>query len=384
MTESLTTYTRRNGRQSDTERAASRRLDLVKQLAEEFSERNSIMEAIDRVVYMSNAVRIPAAWDKFALEVKAPLALRAVNTITAALSVNAPVCHFEPVRLGSAGEQNATLREHFFDSSWQRQEDEAERQLFRIWMHHLVTHGSAVFKTLECTKTAWNEYYRDSRALAASLDEQGLSESDRRMRYDQGTEELKRKAAYPILTTVVPPSNFYYLQTERGFSVACEVSDVPYYEALTATGSSLNRGGRVVPRPRACPRGVATRHGGHPTLRKSRCGRGPAIRVPLGSGRVDGHCAAGEERASRLRQPTHPHAPRSVLSREWGHDLEQRPPLRGPVGHLWLFVPVPLAGHAPDGHGPGRAAVGVPLSRQRQAARVPGAGPNGSVGARRA
>src|SRR4029434_2294086 len=100
-------------------------------------------QTIDEVVYMQPQVRIPARWEAFALEAKAPLALKTVNTITAALSVNAPATHFEPAGPGYAGEQNATQREHFFDASWLRQEEEADRQLFRVWMHHLVTHGSA-------------------------------------------------------------------------------------------------------------------------------------------------------------------------------------------------------------------------------------------------
>src|SRR4029434_6596367 len=103
---------------------------------------------------MQHAVKIPARWENFALEVKSPLALKAVNTITAPRPSNAPSTHFEPVRLGTSGDENATLREHFFDASWLRQEDEADRELFRVWMHHLVTHGSAVLKTCEASRTA--------------------------------------------------------------------------------------------------------------------------------------------------------------------------------------------------------------------------------------
>jgi hypothetical protein len=232
---------------------ARTKLDLVRELEDEFRERNDIIKAIDTVVYMQHQVQIPARWQAFALEVKSPLALKAVNTITAALSINAPSTHFEPVRMGTSGDENATLREHFFDASWLRQEDEADRELFRIWMHHLVTHGSAVFKTVECSKTAWARYYTESRKLAQALDDGGYSERERRTKYDSATEEEKRRAAYPILTTIVAPQDFYYVQSERGFSVAVEQTDVPYYEALTLFGAGLDRGKHIVPEAAGLP-----------------------------------------------------------------------------------------------------------------------------------
>jgi hypothetical protein len=232
---------------------ARAKLDLVRELEDEFRERNDILKMIDTVVYMQHAVKIPARWENFALEVKSPLALKAVNTITAALSINAPTTHFEPVRMGTSGDENATLREHFFDASWLRQEDEADRELFRVWMHHLVTHGSACFKTVECSKTAWAQYYTESRKLAAALEDGSYSESERRKRYDSATEEAKRRAAYPILTTVVAPSDFYYVQSERGFSVAVEQTDVPYYEALTQFGAALGPNGKIMPEAAGLP-----------------------------------------------------------------------------------------------------------------------------------
>jgi hypothetical protein len=143
--------------------------------------------------------------------------------------------------------QNASLREHFFEASWLRQEQEAQRQLRRLFMWALVTKGEGILKTLPRTAAAWGDYTRDSQKLADKLkDDNELDQHARDLLYNHDTEEMKRALPYPIATTDVPPETFYYTKNEDGMTSVVEIKQVPYYEALERFGAGLDRNGRVV------------------------------------------------------------------------------------------------------------------------------------------
>jgi hypothetical protein len=225
--------------------------EIVDQLRTDFKPRDTVYEEIDRVVYGEVPIDIPAAYREFAEEVRSPLPLHITNTITAAMTVNPPAVRFRPTRIGDTAQVNATLREHFFDASWIRQEDEADAQLFRKFMHALITKGEGILKTTERAKSAWAGYDSYSKKLLDDIDKgeyKGLSPSEKDALYHGKTEEYKRgRASYPICTTDVPPECFYYLRGSHGLTCVAEVKRVPYYETLAQYEMGLDRGGKVVP-----------------------------------------------------------------------------------------------------------------------------------------
>lgn len=218
--------------------------EQVEQLQESFSARNKLCERVDRVLFGDDPVNVPEAFKDLAKPVKSPLPINMATTVVAALTVNAPATLFQPTGFGDSHQVNATLREHFFDASWLRQEEETGNPIFRLFAWDVVTKGEGVIKTIQRAKRAWSDYgERQTRALkeAADLD---YPEQDRVFR--ESTEAYKRGAAYPIASIDVPPQTFFYLPTEDGFSLCAEVKQVPYYDALVRHGAGLDRNGRVV------------------------------------------------------------------------------------------------------------------------------------------
>lgn len=222
--------------------------EITNQLREDFKPRDDVYKTIDDVLYGDVPIDIPPAYQEFAEEVRSPLPLHITNTITAALTVNAPTVRFQPAAFGDTAQTNGTLREHFFEASWKRQEDEADAQLFRKFMHALVTKGEAILKTTERAKSAWSGYDAYSKKLLARLDEEEDDPAARDRTYNQDTEEYKRgRAPYPICTVDVPPECFYYLRGSGGLSCVAEVKRVPYYETLAKYEMGLDSNGKVVP-----------------------------------------------------------------------------------------------------------------------------------------
>lgn len=229
---------------------------VVGQLRQDFKARDDLYKTIENVVFQQTPVIIPDNYRETAIEARAPLALRIVNTITAALSVDPFTVQFEPVMKGQSGRLNSSLREHFFEASWQRQESEAKRRLFRLFMNSLIVKGEAILKTLPKTKRAWGAYDAYGAALKEQLKNRDdpeygdlvkAGDSDALDRvYDAKTEEYKRGASYPIGTTDVLPETFVYTKGEDGFTLIGEVKYLPYLDALTRYGAKLGRGGRVL------------------------------------------------------------------------------------------------------------------------------------------
>ena len=199
------------------------------------------------MLFQENEVQIPDNYRKTALEVKSPLAPHIANTVTAALSTNPPNVQFDPVAFGDPAQANCTLREKFFEAAWRRQEEEAQRRLFRPFMHALVTKGEGVLKTVERTKKAWSKYTRDSAKLRDILEEDDeLSEDEKDQLYDRQTEDWKSALPYPIATTDVPPDTFYYVKNEDGLTFACEVKTVPFFETLERFKASVDEKGMII------------------------------------------------------------------------------------------------------------------------------------------
>lgn len=232
--------------------------DVGQQLLTDFARRDETLRATENVLFGRSSVKVPKAYEDSTIVTKAPIALDMVNTITAALTANPPEVKFEPVAAGSQAQNNAELREKFFSASWTRQEQEAGRQVFRAFMWDLVAYGEGIVKTVERTQSAWKAYSRTVRELDRRMrdpqdadygeyaDGRRLS-SKREETYDRLTDEAKRAAAYPIKSTDVPPSTFYYWASEAGGnSVAAEIKSIPYLEGLTRFGAGLGSEGRVV------------------------------------------------------------------------------------------------------------------------------------------
>src|SRR5262245_32254405 len=228
---------------------------VVTQLRRDFAERDRLYERIDTVLYGEANVAIPEAYRKTATEVRSPLANHIVNTITAALSVNAPVVQFQPVGFGVQATENATARERFLAASWLRQEREAKRRLFRLFMYSLVARGEAVLKTVERCKSAWAPYRDYAATVKGGLDhDRGLDDDARDRLYSSATETYKKeRAPYPIATTDVDPATFYYLKGLDGMTAAAEVKEVPYLDALARYDMGLDAQGKVCPRALGLP-----------------------------------------------------------------------------------------------------------------------------------
>lgn len=236
-------------------------LEVLKQVQRDFEARNKLHQELDDVMYMKKKPRVPRGFPN-TTRVQSPLAPHIVNTITAALSMNPYKVLFDPVSIGPSGEQNASLREHFFNASWHRNEQERRRRVFRTWMHSLVGKGEAVFKTVERSKTLWAGYDKKSGQLSKDLknpdhpdygeiaqayNSGNSSEHDRI--YNARTEEMKREYPYPISTIDIPPSTFYYIKGEEGFTYCAEEKVVPYYATLEKYESKvgMSRDGKIVP-----------------------------------------------------------------------------------------------------------------------------------------
>ena len=222
-------------------------IDLARGLKDDFADRNALYEDIDKVLFGEVPVDIPEAYRKTAITVRSPLPIHIATTVAAALSVNQLTVQYKPLGFSDVAMQNATLREHFFEASWLRQEQEAQRQLKRLFMWNLVTKGEAVLKTLPRTHVAWGDYTRDSLKLQSELEkDRDLDEDARDRLYHRETEDLKLALPYPIGTTDVLPETFFYTKNENGMSACVEIKQVPYYDALERFGAGLSRSGQVV------------------------------------------------------------------------------------------------------------------------------------------
>src|SRR5262252_9161471 len=157
---------------SDSEQDAMERatMELAQDLRKQFADRDQLYRDIDAVLFGELPVEIPEAYRKTAIEVRSPIALHIATTVTAALSVNPMTTVFKPIGFGDIYQQNSTLREKFFEASWTRQEQEARRQLLRLFMWSMAVKGEGVLKTLERTRAAWSEYDDKSSNLQKELD----------------------------------------------------------------------------------------------------------------------------------------------------------------------------------------------------------------------
>ena len=222
-------------------------MELAQDLRRQFRERDELYSDIDAVLFGNLPVEIPEAYRKTAIEVRSPLALHIANTVTAALSVNPMSVVFKPIGFGDVYQQNSTLRENYFESSWKRQEQESKRQLLRLFMWSLATKGEGVIKTVERSRTAWGEYDEKSKDLEKQLEQVKEYDQDAKDRiYNQKTEEFKLSLPYPIASTDVPPETWYYSKNENGYTACMEVKELPYQEALEKFGAGLDRNGNVV------------------------------------------------------------------------------------------------------------------------------------------
>jgi len=229
---------------------AAAALDFVQDLQREFSLRDKLYERIDQALYLEQKVLIPDNYTNSAVEVRSPLPPHIGNSITSALSINAPSITFRSVEFGDQGEIDATYRSRFFQASWLRQQREKRRQIYRMFMHSVVTKGEGILKTFERKNRAWAKYSDYSGRLLADLDSRRnngqLDDAAHRQIFDASTEEFKRGLPYPIETTEIPPETFYYQKGEDGFVRVAEVKEVPYYETLIRYGASLSPNGQVV------------------------------------------------------------------------------------------------------------------------------------------
>jgi hypothetical protein len=234
-------------KRSDEDAAERATLELAEDLKAQFADRDELYADIDAVLFGDLPVEIPESYRKTAVEVRSPLALHIANTVTAALSVNPMSVVFKPIGFGDIYQQNSTLREQFFEASWKRQEQEAKRQLLRLFLWSLAVKGEAVLKTVERTKTAWSDYETKSRDLEEELQKEYEDDQDAQDRlYHAKTEDYKLRLPYPICSTDVPPETFYYAKNENGLTAAVEIKEVPYFEALERFGAGLDSNGNVV------------------------------------------------------------------------------------------------------------------------------------------
>lgn len=236
--------------QADARRVAQT-LELVDTLKGEFQARDDLYARIDAVIYGGHDAPIPRGYRNIGKPRHNPLAVYFCNTITAALTVDPPAVQFPISGTTETQQTNATLREHFFDASWERQEEEAEAPLFRRFVHSVVSRGEGVLKTLPRARSAWADYTSFSRELETRLTEgdlKGLDTDSKDRLYDARTEEYKKTVApYPIRSADIDPFTWYYWKGDDGLTLAVEHKEVPYLETLVRYGMALDGAGRVVP-----------------------------------------------------------------------------------------------------------------------------------------
>lgn len=233
-------------RSTGSDRSVRETTEVVNQLRADFRNRDDLYRDIDDILFGNVPVEIPEAYRKTAIEVRTPLANHIASTVTAALSINPFTIQFRPIGFGDTYQQNATLREHFFESSWERQEEESKRRLLRLFMYNLAVKGEGILKRVERTKRAWADYNLKSKALMAELAmDRSFDQQARDLVYHSKTEQMKLVAPYPIATTDVPPETFYYLKGEDGPTFQCEVKTMPWFETLQRFGAGLDRNGKV-------------------------------------------------------------------------------------------------------------------------------------------
>jgi len=233
-------------RPSDVQAMEGAACDLAEDLTWQFRERDDLYREIEETLFSEYPIEIPEAYRKTAVEVRAPLALHIATTITAALSVNPIGVGFKPIGFGDVYQANSTRREKFFEASWHRQEAEAHRQLFRLFMWALAIKGEGILKTCERTKSAWADYSKRASDYEKELEDGEYDQDAKDRLYDHHTENLKTQFPYPIYTTDVPPETFYYTKNENGLTAAVEIKEMPYHEALERFGAGLDRDGRVL------------------------------------------------------------------------------------------------------------------------------------------
>jgi len=232
-------------------RYVAQALELVDTLKSEFQERDALYERIDRTLYTGYETKIPKGYKGVGVPRHNPLPIFFTNTITAALTVDPPAVQFPVTGAAESQQVNATLREHFFDASWVRQEEEAESPLFRRFVHSVVCRGEGVLKTLPRTRSAWADYASFSKELEKELTtgKYATLDADSKDRYyDSRTEEYKKTVApYPLRSADVDAMTWYYWKGDDGLTLAVEHKQVPYLETLTRYGMALDREGRIVP-----------------------------------------------------------------------------------------------------------------------------------------
>jgi hypothetical protein len=218
--------------------------EVIAQLAADFTARDQLYRRLDTVLWSQYTLNIPDAYRATTLELRSPMQLNIAQTIAASLSVNPQQIGFEPVGESGRAQANSELREHFFEASWRRQEQDAGRQLLRLFLWALVTKGEGILKTIERSARAWggpHGYY----AYAHQRSRYHSSrEADRE--YDKDTDAYKQTAPYPIASTDVQPDTFTYFRTPDGFSHCVETLEVPYVWALDKFGAALDGTGKVL------------------------------------------------------------------------------------------------------------------------------------------
>jgi hypothetical protein len=235
--------------------------EIVQQLKSDFEPRNALYRRIEQVVNREIPVRIPKNYRKSATETHSPLAEHIVNTVTAALTVNGPQTQRKPIGFGDRYVEDATKLEHFHDASWLQQEEDADRELFRLFVASMVTKGEGILKTVERCNRAWSGYGLFQANLTARLASERISQKARDEEYDKRTEEWKaRQETFPIGSTDVLPETFYYLKGEEGPTFFAEVTRVPYMDALARLLDGKGRhkygidgDGRIVPAAAGLP-----------------------------------------------------------------------------------------------------------------------------------
>jgi len=227
-------------------------LELVEDVKADFVERDKMITECTKALFYENEIYLPPAYRDMgtAIGVHSPLPTINTNTVVSALSVNSPKVRFTPVGSGDNATENQALRQRFFEGAWERQQEEAARNIFAPFVHAVVCKGCGILKTTERRKRAWggtDGYYAKSKARRKELDgDKRLDDDGRKRVWDRDTEGYKRAAPYPIASIDVPPETFYYVKNEDGLSLAIEDKLVPYYDTLTRYGAALSKAGKVI------------------------------------------------------------------------------------------------------------------------------------------
>lgn len=223
-------------------------MEVVRDLQSRFAARDALYKELNDLCFREREIRVPKAYQFYTLTAHSPLAFYALQVLTSTLCANDKQIQLAPFLQGEAGEKNASLREHWHEAAWLKQEDDAQRSLFYPFVMAQVHKGLGVLKTQQRSLRGWGSYYRYAKQLRQELSaDEKLTNDERERTYRSKTDAYKREGLpFPIVTQDVVPESFWYILGEEGLTLACEAVQIPYSRAFALFKDGQSADGQAI------------------------------------------------------------------------------------------------------------------------------------------